>query len=296
MSAQAVPLHPDWPNSASSHRVHAGGLTWHLQDLGSGPTMLLVHGAGAATHSWRVLAPLLGMRFRVIAPDLPGHGFSGMPSAADGFSLPAMARSLSALLQCLETDPVIAVGHSAGAAILARMALDRLLAPQVLICLNGALLPFSGLPGWLFAPLARLLARSDLIPCWVARRARDRAVIERLIENTGSHLDAEGVACYQLLAQRRSHVSGALQMMAQWDLQTLAHDLPRLQVPLVLFGAEGDRTIPVRQMARVKELLPDARLISLGSLGHLAHEEDPNLTAQLIVRTAAQAGVLPGCA
>ena len=290
----ALPASPDgrWPNASASSRVEAGGLNWHVQDLGSGPPLLMLHGTGAATHSWRALAPLLSEHFRVIAPDLPGHGFSSAPAAADGFSISGMARAVHALLERLRVDPPIAVGHSAGAAILVRMALDRLITPRVLISINGALLPMSGLPGWLFAPLARLMARGDFIPHWVARRARDRAIIERLIRNTGSHLDAEGIRCYQALAQWPRHVAAALQMMAQWDLQALANDLPRLQVPLVLLTSARDRTIPPEQSARVKSILPDAKSLSLGALGHLAHEENPALAADSILRMAVQAGIV----
>ena len=57
--------------------------------MGDGPDLLLLHGSGAATHSWRDLAPLLARDFRVIAPDLPGHGFTETPGG-DGLSLPGI--------------------------------------------------------------------------------------------------------------------------------------------------------------------------------------------------------------
>ena len=105
----------DWPNRDASRFVEVGGLRWHVQLMGAGPTLLLVHGAGAATHSWRALMPLLARRFRVIAPDLPGHGFSD-PLKARELSLPGMARALGALLRAMDVSPRVVVGHSAGAA------------------------------------------------------------------------------------------------------------------------------------------------------------------------------------
>ena len=57
----------DWPNRASSRMVRAGGLTWHVQVAGSGPVLLLVHGTGASTHSWRDLLPLLATGHTVVA-------------------------------------------------------------------------------------------------------------------------------------------------------------------------------------------------------------------------------------
>ena len=73
----------NWPHRGHSRFVLAGRLRWHVQTFGpdTAPIMLLLHGTGAATHSWRDLAPLLAMRFRVIVPDLPGHGFTrGRPA------------------------------------------------------------------------------------------------------------------------------------------------------------------------------------------------------------------------
>ena len=68
----------DWPNRSASRFVVASDLTWHVQELGApeAPVLLLLHGTGAATHSWAGLAPLLAPHFRVVALDLPGHGFT----------------------------------------------------------------------------------------------------------------------------------------------------------------------------------------------------------------------------
>ena len=119
----------DWPHREASQFVTAGGITWHVQQYGQGPPLLLVHGTGASTHSWAWLAPLLAGRFSLVAMDLPGHGFtSAIPAAR--MSLPAISAALGDLLRTLHIAPAIAVGHSAGAAILARMALDGLIAPQ----------------------------------------------------------------------------------------------------------------------------------------------------------------------
>src|ERR1700761_4966325 len=127
----------DWPNREASRFVEVGGLRWHVQMMGEGPVALLAHGTGAATHSWRDLAPLLAHRFTVVAPDLPGHGFTATPSR-HRLSLPGMAHDLGALCTKLGLRPAIVVGHSAGAAILTRMALDGLIAPNLIVSLNGA--------------------------------------------------------------------------------------------------------------------------------------------------------------
>lgn len=272
----------DWPNRATSRFVRAGGLDWHVQKSGRGPALLLVHGTGASTHSWRTLAPLLARRFTVIAPDLPGHGFTAMPEPGR-LSLPGMAQALSELLRALDVSPVLAAGHSAGAAILARQCLDGQIAPRGVMSLNGALLPLRGVPGHIFSPMARLLTKTSIVPWLFAWRATDPAVVERLLLNTGSTIDPAGVDFYGRLARNPSHVSAALGMMANWNLRPLERDLPRLGRKLVLVVGTHDRTIPPAQANRVRDLVPGTKLVSLPGLGHLAHEEKPEQIAELML-------------
>jgi len=159
-----------WPNADTSRFVQAGGVRWHVQVMGRGPVLLLLHGTGAASHSWRDLAPLLAERYTVLVPDLPGHGFTQLPPAGM-LALPGMASLLEELLRTMGSDPVLVAGHSAGAAIAARMCLDRSIAPDWLVSLNGALLPLAGLPGRLFSPMARFLAHRSVWARLFARRA-----------------------------------------------------------------------------------------------------------------------------
>jgi magnesium chelatase accessory protein len=90
----------DWPNREASRFVRAAGLRWHVQVMGQGPALLLAHGTAATTHSWRALAPLLATRFTVVAPDLPGHGFTEAPPAVS-LTVPGMACALAELLDTL---------------------------------------------------------------------------------------------------------------------------------------------------------------------------------------------------
>ena len=280
----------DWPNRPASRFVKAGGLRWHVQVAGQGPVLLLAHGTGAATHSWRGLLPLLARDFTVVAPDLPGHGFSELPRS-ERLSLPAMARALTALLRVLGLSPDLAIGHSAGAAVVARMTLDGGIAPRALVGLNAALLPFEGVAGQVFSPIARLLAGIPAVPWFFAWRAGDQVLVERLLRDTGSVLDPAGVEFYGRLVRRPGHVAAALGMMAHWDLRPLLRDLKRLAVPLVLIVGGRDRTVSPGDARRIRAQVPGVRIIDLPALGHLAHEERPAEFAAIIGRVAREAGV-----
>ena len=272
----------DWPHRTASSFLAAGGGTWHVQQMGEGPVALLLHGTGAATHSWRHVAPLLAASHRVVAIDLPGHGFTRVGRAA---SLPRMARAVAALLATLEIRPALVVGHSAGAALMIRIVLDGLAAPRAMASVNGALLPFRGLAGLLFPPMARLLAASPA-PQAFAWGASGRGAVERLIASTGSDIDLEGCALYARLIGDPGHVAGTLAMMADWDLASLERDLPRLATPLLLIAASDDRTVPPGEAVALRERIPGSKLLYLRRAGHLAHEERAGEVAAAVLAFA----------
>lgn len=283
-----------WPNAAASRFVEAGGVRFHVQVAGSGPVLLLLHGATASSHSWRDLLPRLADRFTVVAPDLPGHGFSACPSHA-GLTLPGMARGIDALLRTLDLAPVAVAGHSAGAAVLARMCLDRMIRPARLVSINGALVPLHGVAGLAFAPIARTLANIGVVPRFVAGRAARPGTVERLLRDTGSSLDATGVRLYRTLASNPAHVAAALAMMARWDLVPLERDLPRLATALDLVVAANDRAVTPRYAERVQALVPAATRIDVDGLGHLAHEEAPERFAALLAERCTSGLDAPAC-
>jgi magnesium chelatase accessory protein len=271
----------DWPNRDASRFVDAKGLRVHVQIAGSGPVLLLLHGTGASSHSWRGLLPLLAENFTVVAPDLPGHGFTGDPGM-NGLSLTGMARTIRAMLDALGLQPEFGVGHSAGAAILIRMALDKQLALRRIVSLNGALLPFGGPIGQFFAPMARMIAMWPFASQIFAWRTKDPKVIDDLLRQTGSKLDAEGIRLYRILASNAEHVAAALGMMANWDLPQLERDMPKLGAPLTLVAALRDEMVKPSVAEGVKKLLPAADMMRLPGLGHLAHEEAPQKIAEAI--------------
>jgi len=284
----------DWPNRHSSRFVTAADLTWHVQTMGQGPVLLLAHGTGASTHSWRDLMPSLARHFTIVAPDLQGHGFTGTPRAS-GLTLHGMAAGLGALLQVLNVSPAVVVGHSAGAAILTRLVLSGcMVPPAVLVALNGAMLPIPGVAGHVMRGAARMLASSPAMPWMVSRRTRRPRTVEKLIANTGSRLNTAGIDYYARLMGSPVHVHNVLRMLAHWDLRQTVVDLPCLPCRLVLVAADGDRTLPPNVALQTAALVPGCELVVHRSYGHLSHEEAPEETAGFIVQAARDAGVVLG--
>ena len=281
----------DWPNAGASRSVRAGGVDWHVQDAGRGPVLLLLHGTGAATHSWRVMLPALSDSFRVVAPDLPGHGFT-RGSQVGGLTLPAIGRALADLLRSIDAEPVLIVAHSAGAAIAVRMVLDGMPAVRGIVAIAPALLPFPGIAQHVFPTMAKLLFVNPFAPHIAAQIARGPGAVERfLARSTGSTIDPQGIAAYARLFQTSAHCAGALGMMANWDLVPLKAALPSLAVPVLILHGSQDAAIPLAGAREAAALIPDATVEVLVGFGHLAHEEAPAATVARIIAFAHTLGL-----
>lgn len=265
----------------TSRFVHDGPIRWHVATMGHGPAMLLVHGTGASSHSFHPLMRRLAERFTLVAPDLPGHALTRVPRSFEP-SLPGTSSALGRLMAALELRPAVVVGHSAGAALVARMTLDRLVAPELVVGLAAALVPFRGLARAVLRPAASLLSRSRATAMIVSSLARaDR--VDGLLRSTGSVLDREGLESYRRLVDQPEHVAGVLSMMACWDLDPLYDALPRLHTPLLLLAGRNDRAVPVAQLRAASARLPRATLVVVERAGHLLHEERPREVSRLVL-------------
>ena len=262
---------PGWSHPSLSRRIVHGSHRWHVQDAGSGPSLLLLPGAGASVHTWRDLILPLAETHHVIAIDLPGQGFTQSPNNARS-GLEETSSDLRNMITDNSWKVETVIGHSAGAAIGLKLA--QTLPITKVIGINPALDNFEGMAGWLFPILARMLAANPFtanIFAGFATPARAR----RLIEGTGSKIDAEGLSYYTRLTGDRAHVNGALQMMARWSLETLLKDLPQIPAETLFITGSDDKAVPPNVAERAASRLPNALLRQLEGLGHLAHEEDP---------------------
>lgn len=272
-----------WPHREASDFVQVGGKRWHVQRMGSGPPLLLLHGTGASVHSWRGLMPLLASNHMVIAPDLPRHAFTTGHDAY-AMSLPAMAREIAALLQALDARPTAIIGHSAGAAIALQLALGHGFAGPI-VGLSAALRPFPGPFAQIFPAIAKALFVNPLVPRIFTGSIDLVGGAERFMwRSTHSRIDDAGLACYRTLIKHPGHAGGALAMMANWDLPGLRTRIGGVRNPVLLVHGGNDPAIPPEWAREVQGWLPNARLDVVPGLGHLAHEEAPGEAA---VRIAA---------
>jgi magnesium chelatase accessory protein len=281
-----------------AHRL-AGTIA--VEVAGQGPCALLLHGTGAARHSWNALRPLLAPHFTLVMVDLPGHGDS---IAAPDFtpSLEATAALLIEVCDELGVVPQVVIGHSAGTAVGA-LVVDLIVDPirdeastSVLVGIAPAVVPLPPLQAKALRTMAAICAALAPVPRFLAARADVAGSIERLVKSTGSRLSPEAIACYRAVARRSEHVRGVLRFLSKVDLTHVWHIWPGLVgrgVALTCIAGEGDVAIPLAEQRRAADVA-GCRLSILSDCGHLVHEERADDVAACIIAFATAHDVLPG--
>jgi magnesium chelatase accessory protein len=277
-----VPI--SWPNQPHSRLLTVHGIRWHVQDVGRGPVVLLLHGTAGSTHQWADVLPHLAVHARVIAPDLPGHAFTHAPRARgrDLFSLSGMARAVAELCEALTLRPTIIAGHSAGAAVALRMTLDRLATPAALLGFNPALVPPPAAYVALLAPLLAPLVESRVVSGVAARLAGGSRLLDVMLDSSGSRLSAPQRATYRDLCRREEHVAAAIAMMSRWDVHTLLRDAAALTVPFRALAGARDAWVPRDQLAASVARIPGATFEVVNDAGHLIPDEVPGVVVSAI--------------
>lgn len=256
----------------------------HLVAHGTGPPLLALHGFGASHYAYHALAPLLADRYTVIAPDLPGFGFSDRSPTAD-YSYEAQAELMLDLVDRLGLERVAVIGHSMGAAIAMRMAAQ---APERIAALVLAGGPGRGddtLPAVL-APLVRLA-----LP-FVAQSRRCVMLRTRLAMARGNPVDQAAVQARLDAA----HVKGNARALARILTGTRHGAPPRLvqiSTPALVLSGITDRSMPPDRTHRLAQALPRGEAVVLAGAGRLVLEEQPADAAAAIHAFLAPLAAVP---
>jgi pimeloyl-ACP methyl ester carboxylesterase len=260
--------------------VTVGEQLVHVEQAGRGEPVVLLHGFGCSSYTWRLVIPALARRFRVIAPDLNGFGWTQRPREAGAYTLEGQEATLLGVLEALGVEDFHLVGHSYGGGLAIWLA-SRQARRVRSLALVSSVLPaytrqqrqawarFRGL-NWLlvhFFVLSRAAIRRGLELCF-----HDRSLVTpELVDAYRGRLLVEGVedAYYGL--------------MAPVDLPAPEVDLSSLRVPTLLVWGDNDRVAPLTEVEPYVAQFGDARLVVLPACGHAPMEERPReLLAHLL--------------
>lgn len=260
---------------------------------GSGPLMVLLHGLGGSHANWLRLGPLLAERARVVAPDLPGFGYTRPDLRST--TVQGNARWVDRLIETLDGEPAILVGNSMGGliAILEAVANPEMVAGLVL--LNPALPLAPKEPRDLQVTLA---FSAYFVPgvgeAFVRRRARALGP-EGMVRETfalccvdPSRVPREVIDAHVSVVRDRARMPWADRSMltaARSMLRLLLRRrqfmrvLERVDPPTLLISGEGDRLVKLAAAKVASLSRSDWTFRMLDGVGHVPQLEDPDRTA-----------------
>jgi pimeloyl-ACP methyl ester carboxylesterase len=254
-------------------QVAVRGLRLHYREWGQGLPVLLLHGFPLSSQLWEDVAVRLEDGFRVVAPDLRGHGDSEAPPGP--YSMDALAEDVVGLADALGLDRFVLGGHSMGGYVAFRVA-DRW--PQRLAGL--VLVATRAEPDTEEAKARRQMGIERI------RREGGEAFLQDFLpnlvsEHTRTHRPAVLARVWELARRLPDHVLVACLegMMARPDSRPL---LARLDLPALVVAGEQDAVVPLASAQAMAQALPRGRLVVATGAGHLPSMEAPELVASAL--------------
>jgi pimeloyl-ACP methyl ester carboxylesterase len=255
------------------------------RDDGDGEVLLLIHGMAGSSDTWRSVIPQLSKNFRVIAPDLLGHGESAKPRS--DYSLGAFAVFLRDLLDELGVSQATVVGHSLGGGVSMQFVYQHPdYIKRLVLISSGGLGPDVGLVlRLLSAPGAELvlpiiapkpvLAAGNKVRSWL-RGAGIQSPRGAELWSAYSSL-SDGATRASFLRTLRSVVDYRGQAVSALNRLAL-----RTELPVMAIWGDSDSIIPVDHAYAAHEARTDSRLEILPGIGHFPQVEAPNEVVELI--------------
>jgi len=254
------------------------------EEKGEGPPLLLIHGFGASTYTWRHIAPELARNHRVIAVDLKGFGQSDKPFDSR-YSVFDQAELLAQLIEDRDLRDLTVVGHSFGGGVALVLALeaDERLKGRItkLILLDSIAYP-QDIPVFfrmLDMPLVSHLGVRMVPPAVQTRIALRIAYLDN------SKIDDEEVETYaaplRTAAGKHAIIHSARQIMPE-GLEEISERYKSIALPTLVVWCDHDRIVPLDVGLRLRRTLPNSTLKVVEGCGHMPQEEQPAATLSLI--------------
>ena len=269
------------PDGVGRRFVSTARLRTHLVEGGAGEPVLLLHGWPQHWQAWRKLIPLLSARHRVLCPDLRGFGWTDAPR--EGYDTASLVDDVLALLDALELDRVLVIGHELGGRVgfhLCLRAPDRV---RRLVTLN-AIHPYWSLRR--LAPHAwrywwTVPVETPLVGRTILRRAPTFA--RWLFRLGGQPAHAADPFLEPLRDPARARA--AERIMTEFAYKEIVptllgrHRATRLSVPTLMLNGTRDFALSPRELGGHEAYADDLRIELVPGAGHFLAEQQPDLVA-----------------
>jgi pimeloyl-ACP methyl ester carboxylesterase len=292
------PQDVSWPDSLDyiynpeySWFTHVNAVRIHYQEAGEekAPPIILIHGFISSNLVWsHVLQPLARAGFRAIAPDLPGYGYSDKPADAK-YTIAEQARAVIGLLDRLGIREAIIVGASYGGAVAATIALDYPDRVDKLV-LVGAVTNDDAKKKFLLRVSCLPVIGDVTTPLFLGSRWILRKRMENMYRRLDRPINEKMVASrHHLLATANTH-RAMIRTARRWSATRIEREAALIRQPTLLVWGDQDDHIPLASAFRLRDAIPNARLVVFRNCGHLPPAEKPEQFVEVLADFCEQRG------
>jgi pimeloyl-ACP methyl ester carboxylesterase len=254
------------------------------EEQGEGPPLLLIHGFGASTYTWRQIAPELARDHRVIAVDMKGFGQSDKPFD-ENYSVFDQAELLTQLILDRDLRDLTVVGHSFGGGVALVLALDedeRLKGRITKLVLLDSIAYPQDIP--MFFRMLDMPVFSHVGVRMVPPAVQTRIALQiAYLDN--SKIEDEEVETYaaplRTAAGKHAIIHSARQIVPE-GIEELSRRYKSIEQPTLILWCDHDRIVPLDVGLKLRRTLPNATLKLVDECGHMPHEEQPETTLGLL--------------
>lgn len=260
------------PHSEFSRLAEINGIKLHYQEKGEGQPLILIHGFASSTYTWKALFDPLSTKFRVIALDLKGFGFSAKPDG--NYSRLEQSKLVVGLMDYLKIDKAIICGNSMGGTVAMNIAIHEPNRVKSLILLDSGGVEVSGggslVPFYLQIPYVnRGISALALISNKLVRDGLQKSYFD------DSKIIEEEVSVYHLPLQGTDGQRAAILARQHASRDDIEPAIPQISVPTLVIWGENDEVIPLEAGQKISSLIKGSELKIYQNCGHLPQEEMP---------------------
>src|SRR2546423_13607365 len=277
------PTDVSWPESLDfiynpeySWFTRVNGARIHYQEAGDEKALpiILIHGFISSNLIWsHALKPLADAGFRVIAPDMPGYGYSDKPAEAE-YTIAEQARNVVALMDRLKIKSAAIVGASYGGAVAATIALDYPQRVEKLV-LVGAVTNDDAKKKLLLRLSCFPLVGDIATPLFLGSRWVLRKRMDGMYRRMNKPVNEKMVASrHHLLETANSH-RAMIRTARRWSANRIEREASLIRQPTMLVWGDDDEHTPLDHALRMRDSIPNAKLIVFRNCGHLPPAEHP---------------------
>jgi pimeloyl-ACP methyl ester carboxylesterase len=254
------------------------GISIHYEEQGQGQPLILLHGYGASTYSWRHVLPYFSRSYRVIAIDLKGFGLSDKPTDSD-YSVPEQSRMVYEFIRIHRLENVILAGHSLGGAVSlltclmqsdqGAHAISKLILIDTASYKQDLPLFISILTVPIINELSLSLTSSNFKSRMILRKAffDPSKITNEMVTTYGANLSLPGAS--------QALIKTAKQMVPS-NLDEISERYKSIDIPVLLIWGEKDEIVPLEVGRKLAGNIRNSRLVVVPNCGHVPQEECPN--------------------